>query len=253
MIHNKDVPLWWMKFSNNTAQIEEILSHFDVGLCDYDFTHLDALAETIYGDVAQRYKNRVRKLALFDLPVKAVAYFDCDIVFFQPIHPLFEVQRKTNFDVICTSGRNDPWVYNSNYKNYAQLRASLRFSDGCLVLKCGAISTRQAIDLLRNNLGMFHDVRADGVYSQPVTNFVADLSGLRVGTFWRYSADVSPRTWFKDSGFVRNDRSIADEKGRSPIFMHWAGFNMESDVDRFAYVRQQLLEAYHRRVTERPV
>lgn len=220
-IHNPRLKLAMIPFADDIQKIERLAPIFDFEILKLDTSRWDEMAHDFYPGVETKYKNRLRKLAIFDLDHPAVMYIDLDTVILQDLTFVAEKLCNDSVDFICTAIKNDPWVYNEKFKTHAQFAQSKRFSDGFFAFNARKIG-HKAYTILRDNKALYYDVRATDVYSQPATNFVVDMLGLRVAEVYRIYPNVSPQTWYAGR-LTEVDGTVLSQDGGRVLFVHWAG------------------------------
>jgi hypothetical protein len=219
--HNPQLNLAMIPFAADIQKMERLAPIFNFEILRLDTSRWDEMAREFYPGVEQKYKNRLRKLAIFDLDHPAVIYIDLDTVVLQDLAFIAEKLLNDSVDFICTAIKNDPWVYNETFKTHAQFAQSKRFSDGFFAFNAGKIGNK-AYEIMRDNRALYFDVRATDVYSQPATNFIVDMLGLRVSEVYRIYPNVSPQTWYAGRLTEVNSGVLSQDGGRV-LFVHWAG------------------------------
>jgi hypothetical protein len=226
--HNPGLRLSMIPFADDIRKLERLAPVFNFNVLQLDTARWDELAREFYPGVGQQYKNRLRKLAIFDLDYPATIYIDIDTVVLKDLGFIAERLVDNSVDVICTAVNNDPWVYNDKYKSHPQLVRSKRFSDGFFAFGARHIG-RDAYRILTENRELYSEVRATGVYSQPITNFVVDMLGLRIRAVYDLYPQISPQVWYAGR-LAESDGTVTSEDGRDVLFVHWAGpVNMNGD------------------------
>ena len=236
--NNPLLKLSMIPFADDIQKMESLAPLFNFEILLLDTARWDEMAREFYPGAEQKYRNRLRKLAIFDLDHPAVIYIDLDTVVLQDLAFVAEKLCDDSVDFICTAIKNDPWVYNDKYKAHAQFAQSKRFSDGFFAFNARKIGPK-AYAILRDNMALYLEVRATDVYSQPATNFIVDMLGLRVSEVYRIYAKVSPQTWYAGR-LTEVDGTVLSQDGGRVLFVHWAGpvdftrdFKLKSLFERF--------------------
>ena len=245
--HNPTSPLSMIPFADDIAKFESVSKIYNFDIRQIDTRRWDELAGEFYPDAGQKCRNRLRKLAVFDIKSPAVVYLDIDIVVLKDLSFLDAKIIDGSADFICTGIKNDPWVYNDNYKLHEQLKNSKRFSDGFFAFNPDRINTDVALRVLaEKNMDLYLEVRAPRVYSQPVTNFVVDMLNLKVGEVYRLFPNLSPQVWYAGR-IIEQDGGAIAEDGKEVLFIHWAG-PVDFDQD---FRMKNLFCRYHSAALER--
>jgi len=219
--HNPLLRLAMIPFADDIQKMERLAPIFNFDILQLDTSRWDELAREFYPGVEQKYMNRLRKLAIFDLDDPAIIYIDLDTVVLQDLTFIAEKLVNDSVDLICTAVNNDPWVYNEKFKANAQFARSKRFSDGFFAFNSRNIGNK-GYNVLLENKSLYFDVRASGVYSQPATNFIVDMLALRVGEVYRLYPSISPQVWY--AGRLQElDGKVISTDGGKVLFVHWAG------------------------------
>jgi hypothetical protein len=238
--HNPASSLSMIPFADDISRFESVSKIYDFDILRLDTKPWDELAREFFPRVEQKYRNRLRKLAVFDVKSPTTLYSDLDIVVLKDLSFLDAKIIDGSVDIICAATHNDPFVYNSNYKVHEQFKNAKRFADGFFAFNPHSINADAALRVLAENKDLYLKIRAPEVYCQPVTNFIVDMLNLKIGEVYRLFPNLSPRTWY-GSGIIEQDsRAIADD-GREVLFVHWAGpvnFNR-------AFRMQALFYHYH--------
>jgi hypothetical protein len=237
--HNPTLPLSMIPFADDIAKIERLSPIYRFDILQLDTRRWDELARGFYPTSQQKYRNRLRKLAIFDVKAPTTIYLDIDVVVLKDLSFLAAKIIDGTTDLICTGINNDPYVYNPNYKAHPQLLRSKRFSDGFFAFNPGKIDADGAFRAIVENMDMYLEVRALDVYSQPATNFVIDMLGLRVREVYSLFPRVSPQVWYAGR-ISEQDGQVTAEDGKDVLFVHWAGpvnfkrdFRLKTLFDRY--------------------
>lgn len=238
--HNPMLPLSMIPFADDIAKLERLSPIYGFDILQLDTKRWDELAREFFPSSQQRFQNRLRKLAIFDVKSPATIYMDIDTVVLRDLSFLTPKIVDGTADVICTAIHNDPWVYKQSYKSHGQLANSKRFSDGFFAFNPVKIDGDGAFRTITENKELYLEVRAAEVYCQPVTNFIVDMMGLKTREVYSLFPGVSPQVWYAGRLTEQDGHVIADD-GREVLFVHWAG-----PVDFAREFRMKnLFERYH--------
>jgi len=219
--HNPLLRLAMIPFADDIRKMERLAPIFNFDILQLDTGRWDGLAHEFHPGVEQKYMNRLRKLAIFDLDDPAIIYIDLDTVVLQDLSFIAEKLVDHSTDFICTATNNDPWVYNEKFRTHPQFARSKRFSDGFFAFDPRNIGNK-AYNILIENKALYFEMRASGVYSQPATNFIVDMLALRVGEVHRLYPHISPQVWY--AGRLKElDGKVTSSDGGKVLFVHWAG------------------------------
>jgi hypothetical protein len=235
-------------FADDVEKFQRIQSVYAFDILTFGMTRWDALAKEFYPGAPTKYMNRLRKLSVFDAKGAATIYLDIDTVVLKDLSFLAEPLASGKADLICTATANDPWVYNQTYKDHPKLRLSRRFSDGFFAFNPRKVDADLAYNTIVANKDLFLSVRAE-VYSQPATNFVADMNSLQIGEVFRLFPNISPQAWYNSPKLNWIDNQVVSDDGREVLFVHWAGPVEMSEKVRF----RELFDTYCNRGRSRAV
>jgi hypothetical protein len=219
--HNPNLRLAMIPFADDIRKLERVAPVFNFDILKLNTARWDELSREFFPRVEQKYKNRLRKLAIFDLDHPATIYIDLDTVVLKDMSFIGEKLVNNSVDVICTAINNDPWVYNEKYKSHPQFAGSKRFSDGFFAFGARNIG-QSAYRILSENRALFLEIRAAGVYSQSATNFILDMLGLRIGEVYNLYPKISPQVWYAGR-LKESNGTVTAADGREVLFVHWAG------------------------------
>ena len=244
---NPSMKLSMIPFADDIDKLSRLTGVYDFDILNENLARWDSLADEIFPGAQIKHRNRLRKLSIFDATADATIYIDIDTVVLKNFDFLRTPIVSGDVDFICTAAGNDPWVYNEKYKNYARLRQSKRFSDGFFVFNPHKINVDLAYKTLINNKEVYLDVRAEQVYSQPITNFIVDMLELKLREVYSIFPDISPQVWYAGEALSLGDGVVKAADGRDVLFVHWAGPVDMSDNFRF----KDLYETYVSRAKKR--
>ncbi len=239
-VHNPTLKLSMIPFADDIHNFERLQEIYEFDILRFDVTRWDDLAREFFPGASQKYRNRLRKLSIFDVQSPATIYLDLDMIVLRDLNFLVKPITSGEADFICTATSNDPWVYNPSYKDHPVLQQARRFSDGFFTFNSAKISADIAYTTVVNNKGLYLSVRADQVYCQPITNFIVDMLGLKIREVFRLFPNISPQVWYAGQQLQWTGDHVASNDGKEVLFIHWAGpLDMSTDF-RF----RELFEIY---------
>jgi hypothetical protein len=220
--YNPDLTLSMIPFADDIAKFERISSIYHFDILQLDTQRWDELAKEFFPNAQQKYRNRLGKLAIFDVKSPTTIYLDLDIVVLKDLTFLATKIIDGTADMIFAATNNDPWVYNETYRAHAQFANSRRFSDGFFAFNPTKFDGDRAFRVVAENKDLYLEVRAAGVYCQPVTNFIVDMMGLKTREVYSLFPKISPQVWYGGRLTEQDGQAIAHD-GREVLFVHWAG------------------------------
>lgn len=221
--YNPMSPLSMIPFADDVERFDSIAKIYNFDILQLNMGRWDDLARELYPNSPQKFRNRLRKLAVFDVNKATAVYIDIDIVVLKDLSFLDAKIIDGTADFICTGTHNDPFVYNEQYKLHHEFDNCKRFSDGFFAFNPRRISADTAYRVLTENMNLYLEIRSLQVYSQPATNFVVDMLNLNVMEVYRLFRNVAPQTWYNSPRLTeRNDGAVCED-GREVLCIHWAG------------------------------
>lgn len=230
--HNPELPLFVLPYDDRTAKLRGLAERYRFTFVDHDFAELDRFARRLY-PFQLRKRRRVRKFGALDLDLDTVIYADVDTVVLDDFSPLGRLLEPGKVELVYAS-RSPGYVYREGYRAIAGLENATEFSDGFFVTSRRFLTTQRLIDTVMGNLATFRAARQTRVYTQPILNFVAHMTGLPVRPLSEITPDLSDETYYKGEGITREGGHFLDKVGRRMLLMHWAGPAKLKDDARFA-------------------
>ena len=199
---------------------------------DVDFNALDAFADRLFPARPPRRRN-LRKYAALALHYDEVAYFDVDLVLCIDPARLFGHIGSGAGDLVYFSTspgfvfRHDQMLpARQLFPNFVEISA------GAFVCSRKVLTIEQIIDLVDSHLEQYLSLRQDGVFDQPVLNFVLAKCGKKPVHIRDCDPTLAGMAWSRNRriGF-ENGRPIGFENGRlvelatkrEVVAVHWAG------------------------------
>ena len=229
--HNPDLALKVLPYDRRVDRIARLAGPYGFELVDTDFAALDDFARELYPLNSKR-RRRVRKFAALDLALDTVIYVDVDTVVLHDFAPLTGILEDGRTEFVYAS-TTPGFVFKPRYRDIAQLRDAVLFSDGFFVTANRFISSEMIIDTVRANLKAFMRLKQPRVFSQPLVNFTVYMRGIKAAAIDDVTEDLSSETYYKGVGITQDGDLFRDKHDRKMLIMHWAGSAKLKDDDRF--------------------
>jgi len=229
---NSVLPIFWIPYDSHTRRIASLRGAFDFEMADVNFSALDAFADRLFPSRPARRRN-LRKYAALGLPYDEVVYFDVDLILCIDPARLFGHVRAGEADL----------VYFSTNPGFAirreQLQRARQFFPGFVEISAGAfvssrnvLTAEQVIDVVDSNFELYLSLRQDGVFDQPVLNFVLaqckkklvhirDCDPTLAGMAWSRNRQIGFENG-QPMGF-EDGRLVELASNREVVAVHWAG------------------------------
>ncbi|MHA7066864.1 hypothetical protein [Azospirillum argentinense] len=237
---NPNVPLIVIPYNDNTRKIKSLEDVFGYKMLEADLSAIDTMAEQLFGDLA--HKQRLRKLAAFDLPVDQFIYIDVDTLVYIDISNFMAKFAENGADV-CYCTISGDTVFNKSGLENKTFRNSKLFSSGLLAVNRNKVSLSEIMKCLDENIEFYKEVRHPNVIDQPILNFCSSLLGWSVVRIDEIDSSIAPHKWYKDSQieFVGGKPRTTD--GRNVPVIHWAGNEKNTNKDPSAHLRTKFVVA----------
>ncbi len=229
---NAVLPLYWIPYDARTGRIASLRRAFDFEMLDIDFSALDRFADRLFPSHPPRRRN-LRKFATLSLPCEEVAYFDVDALMCVDPARLFGHIAPGQLDLVYFS--TSPG-YAFRAEHMAEARRAypnlIEISAGAFVSSRRVLTIEQIVDMVDSNSARYFSLRQDGLFDQPVLNFVL-AHGRKVCAHIRdCDASLAGMAWSRnrrigsDNGgpiALENGRLLELTTKRDVVAVHWAG------------------------------
>jgi hypothetical protein len=246
---NPDLPLYMIPFADDIVHLRKLAPIYGFSILDLDLHKWDELADRLFSEHGTR-KSMLRKLALFDLDGPPTIYLDTDIIVRRPLDFLAAPISAGIVDFICMD-HDDAWVYKDCYKLSPKLASAKRFSSGFFCFNPDKVNQDRAYRALIDSLELYSEVRAKGVYDQPIINFIVDMLPLKIAEAHELFTHVSPATWYQDSKITVAGNDVVCGDG-DVLFIHWAGADkklLQKPQEEYRF--KELFERHHAAAMDR--
>ena len=241
--HNPALDLWVIPFDENIDKVRQVASLYRFKIVEFDFSAIDAFSTQLFGE-STYLKNRLRKLAAFDLDLDEFLFIDVDMTvgqsldaFFGHIRPgridlLFASQAKTAFK----DGANLPWTHEANL-----------FSTGMFVSSRRVATFDTLRDFFAQRRDDFLRCKVDHLYDQPLLNFFfCATSRVAWHAKRRKVRYVYSSIFGKDLEISPDGSALL--KGRDIVTLaHWAGPSKLKSRVRFGQMLATLADRARRK------
>lgn len=220
-----DLPLYWIPYDEDVAQVSSLRGAFRFERIDVDFTALDAFANRLFPSLPMRRAN-LRKYVALGLPCDEIAYFDIDTMVLVNPARLFGHVKPGTLDLVYLA-TSPGFVYRKD--RMAEARTHFpnmpELSAGAFITSRHALSVAEIIDTVERHRDLYQSLRRRGqLYDQPLLNFVLD----RAGKVCRHIRDLDPSlcgmVHFRNPDIsFQNGRLVETASGREVAAIHWSG------------------------------
>ncbi|MGO9331560.1 MAG: hypothetical protein ACLQJ0_26100 [Steroidobacteraceae bacterium] len=229
---NSKLPIFWIPYDSDANRIASLQRAFNFEKVDIDFCALDAFADRLFPSRPARRRN-FRKFAALALQYDEIAYFDVDLVLCLDPARLFGHVKPGEADLVYFSTSPGFAFRRKQMVQARQLFPDLvEISSGAFVSSRNVLTIEQVIDVVDSNVELYLSLRQDGVFDQPVLNFVLAQYGKKLVHIRDCDATLAGMAWSRNRqiGF-ENGRQIGFDNGRlvelgtkrEVVAVHWAG------------------------------
>jgi len=229
---NSVLPIFWIPYDSHTRRIASLRRAFDFEMADVNFSALDAFADRLFPSRPAKRRN-LRKYAALALQYDEVAYFDVDLVLCIDAARLFGHVKAGEADLIYFSTSPGFAFRREQMPRAHQLFPGLvEISAGAFVSSRNVLTIEQVIDVVDSNVELYLSLRQDGVFDQPVLNFVLAQCGKKCAHVRDCDANLAGMAWSRNRqiGFengrpigFENSRLVELATKREVVAVHWAG------------------------------
>src|SRR5689334_12581376 len=107
---NPYLKLRMIPFAEDLDKLKGASSVYEYDILCEDYERWDRLGLELFPSKEKKYRNRLRKLSIFDLEDDVILYIDVDTVVTKDLSFLVEPILSRTVEFICTATGNDPWV-----------------------------------------------------------------------------------------------------------------------------------------------
>ena len=226
-VRSKDpaLPLYCIPHGGPMEGIRALRNAFNFELLTDGLDRLDAFAKRLFPDALARHRANLRKYVALNLPVDEIAYFDIDMVMLVEPDRLFGHVAAGEADFVYFS-TSPEWVYWPDKIDQAQaLFPDMRLiSAGAFLTSRQVLSIDSVIGTVEDNLDLYMSLRRQGVYDQPVLNFVLHRLGKKCRHITELDPTLCGMASVRNPDLRWNDGRIVNSTMPGDVLaVHWAG------------------------------
>ncbi len=241
---NPDLAAYLLPFNDDLARTREICARYNITVIDDPVLRaLHEIAEEFW-DEKHRDHAMLKKFYAFSGPAQIFLYADCDVVFLENLHPLFDQFEQANLQFLSFDTCSD-YVYNRGPLR-AQLEAAhitRSFNAGVFISRSGLTTFPEIQRFFREHKAIrseFQDLR-----DQAMLNYYVDFHR------WRHLnlAELDPTYCPTNNGRHAPIRADADgvhtlRAKHSPHFgkrfnhLHWNGLKLPTVLPNHLHYRR---------------
>jgi hypothetical protein len=218
--HNPYLRLCIIPFDDHIEKVRAVVPLYDAELIERDYASIDAFSAYLFGENTY-LKNRLRKLAAFDLDLDEFLFMDVDMVVGQPLDSFFGHIRPGKIDLLFASSANS--VFKEGENPLTGSTADNLFSTGVFVCSRMVATFDTIRDCFHRQRNDFLARKVEHLFDQPLLNYFFLVTG-------RIACKASQRKvrYVYSSVFGKHLEMSADKtmllKGRQIVTLaHWAG------------------------------
>ncbi|MEX0808541.1 MAG: hypothetical protein WD044_07415 [Dongiaceae bacterium] len=174
--YNPTLPLWVVPFDDNFETVERLSRVYRYKLFrSGPVAEIETVRSTLYDD--RYWKNRIRKLHCFAIPVPEFLYIDADSIVAHDLSPLFGLLRDDRpflYGVTQVVG-----VYTA--AAMAARPDTVLFSTGIYASSNKYISLQRIVDFALANAAAIREISPPSDIDQPLTNYFIEQQRIPIG------------------------------------------------------------------------